>query len=74
MEFQPKIGDHVAWYRYDDHITEGQRYGTVIGIDIGNGLTRVAWDSGIISEVFTSYLEPEAEVRDFFRMERAKHG
>lgn len=60
-------GDRVAWYRYDDHLDELHRYGEVIeASDPDTGLTLVRWDDGSEIRVFTSYLEPEAEVRRFF--------
>ena len=61
-----EIGDRVAWYRYDDHLSEAQRYGTVVGRDDDGELVSVAWDDHRDSTVFASYLESEAEVRAWF--------
>jgi hypothetical protein len=58
--------NRVAWYRYDDHLDEEQRYGTVVSVNEEDGLTTVHWDNGETSEVFTGYLESEAEVREHF--------
>jgi len=65
-----KKGNRVAWYRYDDHLTDKQRYGTVVSQSYDRYLTTVKWDNGVTTEVITGYLESEADVRRHFRNER----